>query len=145
MTTSIPRPDRLMLVSLFGSGFGWLLLLSPPWSGGFTLFLTCGAYVVAGSAAMAAAHGREPDQIAGERMVLFGLWLAAVLLWAVIVLMVSSSSVISPRELCGCLAFGLLIGTPCFAVWQVVAYALRGAWRWRSGMPDEAADPWRSA
>jgi hypothetical protein len=121
-----------MLVSLLGSGLLWLLLLTPPWTDALGVFLIGAAYVAVGSVAMAAVRGPGEVLVQRELLVLFALWLLDVATWTVLcgVGGFEDGSSGLGAALCFGLWFGICIGTPAFAMWQLLALALRGC-RWR--------------
>jgi hypothetical protein len=130
-----PRPtrvqlDRRVLVGNLVSGALWLLLLAGPWGAvqGWGLFLVGTAYVAAGSVFLAATYGRDALTRRHEALAWAAPWLAAVALWALVGAGIGggSSGWLLP------LWFGLLIGTPCYLAWQIVALAVRQLLAWRS-------------
>jgi hypothetical protein len=132
-----PRParvplDRRILVGNLASGALWLLLLAAPWGDieGWGLFLLGAAYVAAGSLFLAAAYGRDALTPRHEALAWALPGLAAVALWAVVGAGLEGGTTgwFLP------LWFGLLIGTPCYLAWQVVALAVRQLLAWRSSV-----------
>ena len=122
------RLDRPVLVSNLLSGALWLsplTLLSWP------LFLIGAVYVVAGSVFLGAVYAREDLTRPQEALAWTAPWLAAVLLWMVIAAGFSFANPASYYP--AFLGFGLVIGTPSYLAWQVVALAVRQFMTWRAG------------
>jgi hypothetical protein len=119
------RLDRPVLVGNLVSG---ALCLSPFAFVSPFLFLSGAAYVVAGAVFLAAIYGRGVRSWKQEAWAWAVPWLVAAALWAWILSGVS----LSPSYLV-CLGPGLLIATPCYLAWQIVALAVRQFIAWRSG------------
>jgi hypothetical protein len=148
------RLDRPVLVSNVVSGAFWLFLMTPPWSddfGGPELFLMGAAYVVAGSLFFAAVYAREALSVKQELVAWVAPWLVACVLWSDVL------SGIDPEPgggwaaaIAGAVGLGLLVGTPCYLAWQIVALVIRQLIAWRAGRsllpsePDESVAKRRS-
>ena len=121
MSTTGPRLDRPILVSLVLVGMAWLLAGVPPWGDADPeLFALGTAYVVAGATWYAVRVTRPGITAGQEARDLAVLWLAAVLLWAVFWLAIDPVFT-APG--------GLMLGTLTFAMWQLPALAGRAVWR----------------
>ena len=121
--------NRPLLVSNLISGAVWLLL-ALPWSGP-ALFLIGAAYVVAGSVFLGAVYAHERLTVRQEALTWLAPWLVAVALWAGVTAAVEFENSVS-HYLFG-LYVGLIIATPCYVGWQIVALAVRRFMIWRSG------------
>jgi len=121
------RLDRPTLVSNLVSGTLWLSPLAFPWSGtavvGWPLFLIGAVYVVAGSLFLAVVYAHEARTTRQEVLAWIAPWLGAVALWMLIVIGVDFENAVSHYLFA--LYVGLLIATPCYLAWQIVALAIR--------------------
>src|SRR6476469_7413905 len=140
------RLDGPILVSNLVSGAVWLFPMTPPWSdsfGGLGLFLTGAAYVLVGSVFLAAVYAREALSWRQELFAWLAPWVVACFLWSYVL------SGIGPdgggggwaSAVAGAVGLGLLVGTPCYLAWQIVALVIRQIIAWRAGqstLPSEA-------
>ncbi len=132
--TAQVRLDRPVLVSNLVSG---ALLLSPlavplgygPF-GSWLLLLVGAVYVVAGGVFLAAVYAHEVLTMRQEALAWIAPWLVAVALWTLIAIGIDFENQVS-HYLLG-LYVGLLVATPCYLVWQIVALAVRRFMAWRS-------------
>lgn len=122
------RVDRPLLLSNLISGAAWLLLVSP-WSGP-VIGLIGAVYVVAGSVFLGAVYARKGLTIRQEALAWLVPWIAAVALWAAIVVAMEAGN--SGSHYVFGLYAGLVIATPSYLVWQIVALAVRHFVAWRS-------------
>ena len=119
------RLDRPVLVGNLVSGALWLALLafdSP------VLSLVGAAYVAAGSVFLAAIYAREALTRRQEALAWAAPWLVAVALWTWIGASVEGGT----SGVLLTLWFGLVIATPCYLAWQLVALAVRNLVAWRA-------------
>lgn len=139
------RLDGPILTSNLVSGALWLFLMTPPWSdsfGGLGLFLIGAGYVLVGSVFLAAVYAREALSRRQELLAWLAPWFVACFLWSDIL------SGIGPDDggswvsaIAGAAGLGLLVGTPCYLAWQIVALVIRQLSAWRTGrstLPTEA-------
>jgi ABC-type Na+ efflux pump permease subunit len=122
------RLDRPILVSNLVSG---ALLLSPLAFLSWPLLLLGVVYIVAGSVFLAVVYARRALTRRQEALAWVTPWLVAVALWSVVVMSTEFENSLS-HYLFG-LYVGLLIATPCYLAWQIVALAVRQFMAWRSG------------
>lgn len=123
------RVDRPVLLSNLIAG-AVLLPFAVVWIG-LWLPVIGAAYVAAGSMFLAAVYARETLTYGQEAMAWATTWLVAVALWALIGAQIGGADFGSGWHLN--LGFGLVIATPCYLVWQIVALAVRQFMAWRSG------------
>lgn len=113
--------DRLLLVSNLASGAA-CLLVGLAWIGP-GLFVIGMAYVVAASVFLGAVYARESLTYAQEALAWTTPWLGSVVLWAWLAAQVGGGSSEPPWLME--LWFGLVIATPCYLLWQLLALAIR--------------------
>lgn len=124
------RLDRPVLIGNLVSGALWLsplAYLSP------TLLVIGAAYVVAGALFLAAVYARRVLTRKQEALAWVTPWFVAVALWAAVLVGISFQNAVS--HYLAVLCFGVLIATPCYLAWQIVALAVRQFIAWRSGTP----------
>jgi glucose-6-phosphate-specific signal transduction histidine kinase len=129
LSTFSLKVDRPLLLSDLISGAVWLflaLLRSGP-----ILPLIGAAYVVAGSVFLSAVYAHERLTVREEALTWLAPWLVAVALWAGIVIAIEFENSVS-HYLLG-LHGGVIIATPCYLVWQIVALVVRQLMVRRSG------------
>ncbi len=124
------RLDRAVLVGNLVAG---TLLLSPLAFLSWPLLVIGAVYVIAASVFLAAVYAHEVLTRRQEALAWIASWLVAVALWSVLVAGTSFENT-APHYLLG-LYGGLLFGTPCYLVWQIVALAIRQLIAWRSARP----------
>lgn len=123
------RVDRPVLLSNLIAGAA-LLLVAVVWIGPWVPVIGV-AYVVAGSMFLAAVHARREALTYGQEALAWATaWLVAVALWALIGSQIGGVDSGSGWPLN--LVFGLVIATPSYLVWQIVALAVRQFMAWRS-------------
>lgn len=138
-TTETPRIrlDRPILISNLVSGALWLSPLALSGGSdsfdGWPLFLIGAGYVVVGSLFLAAVYGREVVTRRHEAWAWITPWLAAIALWSLILIGMEFENNVS--HYLGTLFIGVVIATPCYLVWQIMALAIRQFLAWRSGRP----------
>lgn len=117
----------LFLLLLTALGF-WSLFLS---GAGYLVLLLVVGYVVAGSLFLSAVYAREALTMRQEALAWLAPWLVAVTLWSLMGAGIFGLAE-SGSDWFLTLWFGLVIATPCFVAWQVVALAVRQFMAWRS-------------
>jgi hypothetical protein len=137
------RLDRPVLVGNLVSGAVWLWPLAIPWSGiaSWPAFVIGAMYVVAGGVFLAAVYAHEGLTGRQEVLAWIAPWLSAVALWAVLIGGTEFENTVSHYLMA--LGVGLLIATPLYLVWQIVALAVRQLIAWRSGGPTRDPAPGR--
>lgn len=129
------HPDRSVLVSNLLSGALWLLLLVP-WSepaepGGWLLVVSGAACIAGASVLLAAAYGRECVTRHQEAGSWVAAWLVPVAAWTVVSASMDNEDAPALASWGLAVCVGLVIGTGCFLVWQLVALAVRQLMWWR--------------
>ena len=124
-----PRLDRPVLVGNVVSGALWLLALAL--LGSWPLSLIGAVYVVAGSVFLAAVYARDALTMRQEAMAWAAPWLVAVAMWWAILVQFGGEPLGSYVVL-GAPLHALLIATPCFLAWQLVALAVRQLMAWKA-------------
>lgn len=128
-TARQPRLDRPVLAGNLVSGVLWLLVLAL--LGSWPLSLIGAAYVVAGSVFLAAVYAQDALTMRQEALAWAAPWLVAVAMWWVIFVQVGGEP-LGPYVLLAALWPALIIATPCFLAWQLVALAVRQLMAWKS-------------
>jgi hypothetical protein len=122
--------NRSILLSNLIAGPVWLLplfVLLAHWS----MLLVVTMYVVAGSVFLAAVYAHEVVTRRQEALAWIGSWLVSVALWFFMGIGLSGENTVWGYLLC--LFDALLVATPCYLAWQMVALAVRQLMLWRSG------------
>lgn len=114
------RLDRSVLVGDLVAGA--LLLVVLALLATWVLVLLGAAYVVAASVLLAAFYGRGSFSRRQEALVWVVPWLGAVLLWMWVGAQIGGGS--ATLSLLN-LWFGLVVATPCYLAWQLLAVAVR--------------------
>jgi hypothetical protein len=121
-----------VLVGNLVSGAVWLWPLAVPWTGiaSWPMFVLGAVYVVAAGVFLAAVYARPVLTRRQEVLAWIAPWLAAVALWAVLIGSSEFENTVSHYLLA--LGVGLIIASPLYLVWQIVALAVRQLIAWRS-------------
>lgn len=119
--------DRPVLISNLLAG---AMCLAPLAILSWPLLLIGGLYVVAGAVFLAAVYGRRPLTRRQELLAWLVPWLAAVALWSLLVGSIEFENNLS-QYLFGMYA-GVVVATPSYLVWQIVALAARQFMAWRA-------------
>jgi len=120
--------DRPVLISNLISG---AVCLAPLAILSWPLLLIGGLYVVAGAVFLSAVYGRSVLTRRLEVLAWIVPWIGAVALWSLLVGSSEFGNSVS-HYLFGLYA-GVLIATPSYLVWQMVALAARQFMAWRAG------------
>lgn len=115
--------DRPVLVSNLVAGAAWLVLLALITS--WVLALLGAAYVAVASAFLAAVYARDSLTWRQEGLAWVAPWVLAVALWAWIGAHIGGGSSGGVEDQLLIWWFGLIIGTGCYAAWQLSALAIR--------------------
>jgi len=126
------RLDRPVLIGNLVSGAVWLWPLAVPWAlNAVPLFLVGAVYVLVSSVFLAAVYARPLLTRKQEVLAWVAPWLVAVALWAVLIGGTEFENTVSHYLMA--ISIGMVIATPCYLVWQIVALAVRQLLAWRAG------------
>lgn len=102
----------------------WLWPLAVPWAlNSFPLFVVGAVHVLFCSVFLAALYARPVLTRNQEVLAWVAPWLVAVALWAGLIGLTEFENSVSHYLMA--LRVGMVIATPCYLVWQVVALAVR--------------------
>lgn len=119
------RIDRPVLIGNLVSGGLWLLV--PVGLGSWPLALVGAPHVIAGSVFLAAVYARGPLTIRQEALAWATPWLTATALWTVLLGLIGAASASDWLAMVG---VALVIATPCYLGWQLLALAVRQLIAW---------------